>query len=128
VAFKKNFDLSPEASNTFKLPIFEISILEDEKSPWALVQILSPGGARGVYFVLPTVKKLPDDVIEKSANIIQPICSGMAKMYCRATHIGKLISKSGFFPCQLVSAQLSAERQALGPLLLELNFHAKFTI
>jgi hypothetical protein len=47
-------DLSPEASNYFKLPIFEISILEDEKSPRALVQILSPGGARGVYLVLPS--------------------------------------------------------------------------
>jgi hypothetical protein len=45
-----------------------ISILEDEKSPRALVQILSPGGARGIYFVLPTVKKMLDDVIEKSAN------------------------------------------------------------
>jgi hypothetical protein len=62
-AFKKIFDLSPEASNAFKLPIFEISILEDEKSPWALVQILSPGGARGFYLVLPAVI-----VIEKSAN------------------------------------------------------------
>jgi hypothetical protein len=38
-------DLSPEASNAFKLPIFENSIHEDEKSPRALVQILSPGGA-----------------------------------------------------------------------------------
>jgi hypothetical protein len=32
----------------------EISILEDEKTPRALVQILSPGGARGVYLVLPS--------------------------------------------------------------------------
>jgi hypothetical protein len=44
-------DLTPEASNAFKLPIFEISILEDEKSPRALIQILSPGGARGIYLV-----------------------------------------------------------------------------
>jgi hypothetical protein len=35
----------------------------------ALVQILSPGGARGIYLVLPTVKKTPDDIIEKSADI-----------------------------------------------------------
>jgi hypothetical protein len=41
-------DLSPEASNAFKLPIFEISILKDEKSPHALLPILSPGDARGV--------------------------------------------------------------------------------
>jgi hypothetical protein len=34
----------------------------------ALVQILSHGGARGVCYILPTVKKMPDDVIEKSAN------------------------------------------------------------
>jgi hypothetical protein len=40
VAFKKMSDLSPEASNAVKLPIFEISILEDEKSSWVLVQIL----------------------------------------------------------------------------------------
>jgi hypothetical protein len=59
-------DLSP--SNAFKLPIFEISILEDEKSSRALAQIVSPGGARGVYLVLSTVKKWPDDIIEKSAN------------------------------------------------------------
>jgi hypothetical protein len=26
-------DLNPEASNAFKLPIFEISILKDEKVP-----------------------------------------------------------------------------------------------
>jgi hypothetical protein len=64
MAFKKMADPSPEASNAFKLPIFEISILEDEKNPRALVQILSPGGTRGVYLVLPTVKKTPDDVIE----------------------------------------------------------------
>jgi hypothetical protein len=30
---------------------------------------LSHGGTRGVCFVLPTVKKPPDDVIEKSANL-----------------------------------------------------------
>jgi hypothetical protein len=45
-AFKKMAELSPEASNAF---IFEISILEDEKSPWALVQSLSHGCARGVF-------------------------------------------------------------------------------
>jgi hypothetical protein len=33
-----------------------------------LVQILSHGVARGVCHVLPTVKKPPDDIIEKSAN------------------------------------------------------------
>jgi hypothetical protein len=27
-------DMSPEAANAFNLPIFEISILEDEKVPW----------------------------------------------------------------------------------------------
>jgi hypothetical protein len=32
-------------------------------------KILSPGGARGVYLILYTqLKKMPDDVIEKSAN------------------------------------------------------------
>jgi hypothetical protein len=31
VAFKEMADLGPEASNAFKLPIFEISILKDEK-------------------------------------------------------------------------------------------------
>jgi hypothetical protein len=46
-------DLSPEASNAFKLPIFEISFLKDEKSPQALVQILSPGGARGDFTFYP---------------------------------------------------------------------------
>jgi hypothetical protein len=30
--------------------------------------ILSPGGARGTRTLLPTVKKLPGDVIEKSAS------------------------------------------------------------
>jgi hypothetical protein len=38
----------------------KVPILEDEKTPRALVQILSPGGARGVYLVLPSVKKTPD--------------------------------------------------------------------
>jgi hypothetical protein len=58
-------DLSPEVSNAFELPIFEISILEDEKSPCALVQNLSPGGARGVFYRHgATVKKPPDDVID----------------------------------------------------------------
>jgi hypothetical protein len=44
-------DLSPKASNAFKLPLFEISILKNKKRPQTLVQILSHGG-----------------VIEKSAN------------------------------------------------------------
>jgi hypothetical protein len=48
-------DLSPEASNAFKLPRFEISILKNKKRPRTLGQILSHGGA-------------PDDVIEKSAS------------------------------------------------------------
>jgi hypothetical protein len=61
-------DLNPEASNAFKLPLFEISILKNKKKARTLVQILSHGGARGVCYVLPTVKKLLDDVIEKSAN------------------------------------------------------------
>jgi hypothetical protein len=44
----------------------------------------------------------------------------MAKMYCRATHIGKLISKSGFFPCQcLLNSQMSA--RPLGLLLAQLT-------
>jgi hypothetical protein len=68
VSFKKMADLSPEASNAFKLPLFEISILQSQKGPRILVQILSPGGARGVCYILPTIKKPPDDVIEKSAN------------------------------------------------------------
>jgi hypothetical protein len=33
VSFKKMVDLSPEASNAFKLPRFEISILKDKKGP-----------------------------------------------------------------------------------------------
>jgi hypothetical protein len=41
MAFKRTADLSPEASNAFKLPIFEISILKDEKKSHALVQNLS---------------------------------------------------------------------------------------
>jgi hypothetical protein len=53
-------DLGPEASNAFKLPLFEISFLKDKKRPQTLVQILSPGGARGVCYVLPTVKKTPE--------------------------------------------------------------------
>jgi hypothetical protein len=57
-------DLSPEASNAFKLPLFEISILKKKKRPRTLVHILSDGGARGICYVLPTVKKMPD---EKSA-------------------------------------------------------------
>jgi hypothetical protein len=61
-------DLSPEASNAFKLPLFEISILKNKKRPRTLVQILSHGGARGICYVLPTVKKSPDEVIKKSAN------------------------------------------------------------
>jgi hypothetical protein len=39
----------------------------------------------------------------------------MAKMYCHATRIGKLISKSGSFPC-LLDCQLSA--RLLGLLLI----------
>jgi hypothetical protein len=49
-------DLSLEASNAFKLLIFEISILKDEKSPHALVQILPPGGARGDFTFYPQLK------------------------------------------------------------------------
>jgi hypothetical protein len=43
----------------------------------------------------------------------------MAKMYCYAYPLGtaKLISKSGFFPRLL----LSAERLALGPLVMSNN-------
>jgi hypothetical protein len=59
-------DLSPEASNAFKLPLFEI--LKFKNWPRTFIQIWSHGGARGVCYVLPTVKKPPDDVIEKSAN------------------------------------------------------------
>jgi hypothetical protein len=33
-------DLSPEASNAFKLPLFEISFLKNKKRPRTLVQIL----------------------------------------------------------------------------------------
>jgi hypothetical protein len=69
-SFNKIADLSPEASNAFKLPFFEISILQNEKRPRTLVQILSHGGARGICYDLPTVKKPPDDVIEKSTNHI----------------------------------------------------------
>jgi hypothetical protein len=61
-------DLSPEASNAFKLHLFEISILKIKKRPQTLVRILSHDGARGVCYVLPTVKKPPDDIIEKSAS------------------------------------------------------------
>jgi hypothetical protein len=75
-SFKKMAHLSPEASNAFKLPLFEITILQNQKRPRTLVQILSHGGARGVCYVLPTVKKPPDDVIEKSANHNSRICSG----------------------------------------------------
>jgi hypothetical protein len=52
----------------FKLPLFEISILKNKKRPRTLVLILSHGGARGICYVPPTVKKPPDDVIEKSAS------------------------------------------------------------
>jgi hypothetical protein len=48
-----------------------------KKVPPALVQILSPGGARGVFTLCPQLNKTPDDVIEKSANRLQPICSGL---------------------------------------------------
>jgi hypothetical protein len=44
-SFKKMTHLSPEASNAFQLPLFEISILEDKKGPG------------GVCYILPTVKK-----------------------------------------------------------------------
>jgi hypothetical protein len=44
-SFKKTADLSPEASNAFKLPLFEISILKDKKRLQTLLWILSPGGA-----------------------------------------------------------------------------------
>jgi hypothetical protein len=67
-------DLSPEVSNAFKLTLFEISILQNKKRHWTLVQILSHGGARGVCFVLPTVKKPPDDVVEKSAEFAVGVC------------------------------------------------------
>jgi hypothetical protein len=53
----KKWLISPEASNAFKLPLFEISILKNKKWPSTLVQILSHGGARGVCYVLPTVEK-----------------------------------------------------------------------
>jgi hypothetical protein len=66
--FKKIAGLSPETSNAFKLPLFEISIFMNKKRPRTLVQILSHGGARGECYVLPTVKKPPDDVMEKSAS------------------------------------------------------------
>jgi hypothetical protein len=60
-------DLGPEASNAFKLPIFEISILKDEKKLQALVQILSPGGDRGV---LPTVyPQLKNRQMTSSTNL-----------------------------------------------------------
>jgi hypothetical protein len=49
-------DLCPEASNAFKLPLFEISILKNKKRHRTLVQILSHGGARGVCYVLPQSK------------------------------------------------------------------------
>jgi hypothetical protein len=62
-------DLSTEASNAFKLPLFEISILKNKKRPRTLVQILTHGGARGVCYVLPTVKKPPDDVIEFAVGV-----------------------------------------------------------
>jgi hypothetical protein len=32
-SFKKMADLSPEASNALKLPLFEISILKNKKGP-----------------------------------------------------------------------------------------------
>jgi hypothetical protein len=32
-SFKKMADISPEASNAFKLPLFEISILKNKKGP-----------------------------------------------------------------------------------------------
>jgi hypothetical protein len=69
-------DLSPEASNAFKLPIFEISILKEKKSPHALVQILSPGGARGDFMFYPKLKSR-QMMSAKSQPIIQPICSAV---------------------------------------------------
>jgi hypothetical protein len=65
-------DLSPEASNAFKLPIFEISILKDKKSPHALVQILSPGGARGDFIFYPQLKNR-----QMMSSKSQPICSAV---------------------------------------------------
>jgi hypothetical protein len=53
-SFKKIADLSPSS--------------RIKKNNRTLVHILSHGGARGVCNVLPTVKKPPDDVIEKSAS------------------------------------------------------------
>jgi hypothetical protein len=77
VSFKKIADLSPEVSIAFKLPLFEISILKNKKRPRTLVQILPHGDARGVCYILPTVKKMPDDVIEKSANHIVEFAVGV---------------------------------------------------
>jgi hypothetical protein len=44
----------------------------------ALVQILSPGGARGDFTFYPLLKKMPDDVVNKSANQTANLqwCSG----------------------------------------------------
>jgi hypothetical protein len=70
-SFKKMADLSPEASNAFKLPLFEISILKNKKRHRTLVQILSHGGAGGVCFVLPTVKNRQMTSL-KNQPIMQP--------------------------------------------------------
>jgi hypothetical protein len=117
------------------MPLFEISILKNKKRPRTLVQILSHGGARGVCYVLPTVKNR-QMTSSKNQPIIQPedisaaffvplqkrlIENTTMAMYSHAyactawvLGTGKLISNSGFFPCLL----LSAERQAYGPLVI----------
>jgi hypothetical protein len=62
---------------------------------------------------------IPSDSEDISAACFVPL----QKKYCHAyrpTGSGKLISKSGFFPCLLPSA----ERQALGPLLLHVLCHS----
>jgi hypothetical protein len=86
-SFKKMADLSPETSNTFKLPLFEIAILKDKKGPRTLVQILSPGGASCFFMFAAAFKKLPDDVFEKSA-IQLPIYNGFLQLYASGVVTG----------------------------------------
>jgi hypothetical protein len=80
-------DLRPEASNSFKLPLFEISIVKDKKMPRTLVHILSPGDARGICYIPPKVQTLSDDVIEKSA-IQLPIYNGFWQLYASHWYTG----------------------------------------
>jgi hypothetical protein len=74
-AFKEMADLGPGASNAFNLPIFEIPILEDEKkSPCSSSDFVT------WWLCLPTVNKMPDNVINKSANQTANLqCSGDSK-------------------------------------------------